>query len=200
MNKFRIEHKDGRIYLHTPYHPRFVTKIKKAGAKWDGSTWSMDEKNKEVARQIMLDVYGCDDRFENPFLTHIKKCSVKITVKKDLYASRGPVTMLGRIIASAKGRDSGAKIGDDVCFEKGGATSWGSVKNWNTKINAGSVIILHDVPTYAIENKIDFGYNDEDIDLEIIPSQSKADPRQELLEEKERLLARLAEIEQLLAD
>ncbi len=120
--------------------------------------------------------------------------SGKVTVgDHTISAHTGPVVLFGRTVASAHGRDSGAKIGEGVCFEAGGCTSGGSVKNWYTVIESGSVLTIYDVPRRAAEEKL--GWSDSYGSFEIVEA---ADPLAGLKAEKEALLKRLAEIDAIL--
>lgn len=146
---------NGRIAVDTPYNPEFVRRIKQAGGRWDASrrVWICDARDIETVRQIMRDVYGRDDLPQ-------EVVSVRVTVGGNrIEAYRGPVVLFGRTVASAYGRDSGAKVGEGVSFSAGGATSGGSMKNWYTIIRPGSVFTIHDVPKAAVEQKL--GWHDE---------------------------------------
>jgi hypothetical protein len=179
---------NGKIAIETPYNPEFVKRIKKTGGRWNGrnKTWETDERNLDVVRSIMRDVYGQDDLPQ-------ELINIRVTLKESVDELRGPIVMFGRTIASAFGRDSGAKIGSGVCFEAGGCDSAGSVKNWYTKISSGSVITIHDVPRRAVEEKL--GWNDDYGTFEIVEA---TDLLASLKAEKEALLKRIAEIDEIL--
>jgi len=219
---FKIIEANGKAQIVSPYNPEFVDKIKKLGGRWDSAAkvWTVDPRNVEVVRQAMREVYGQDDRPAD-------LVSVKVTMLSSKSEGRGPVVMLGRTIASAWGRDSGARIGEGVVFVEGGADSggsvvmlgrtiasaWGrdsgarigegvvfveggadsggSVKNWETVVTKGSVIIIHDVPRALAEA------NPEGLTLEILAEETPN--LAALQEERERLLARVAEIDAILA-
>lgn len=180
---------NGKLAVDSPYNPVFVKRIKKAGGKWNASnrTWEVDERSIDTVRSIMREVYGQDDLPQ-------ELVTVKVTIgDKSLNEWRAPVVLFGRIIASARGRDSGARPGEGVCFEKGGCDSGGSMKNWYTIVSAGSEITIYDVPRLAVEQKL--GWKDEYGTFEVIEN---GDPLAALRAEKEALLKRLAEIEELL--
>ncbi len=180
---------NGKLAVDTPYNPNFVSKIKKAGGRWNpgNRTWEIDERSINTVRAIMREVYGQDDLPQ-------ELVTVKVTIgDKNLEEWRAPVVLFGRTIASARGRDSGARPGEGVCFEKGGCDSGGSMKNWYTIVRAGSEITIYDVPRLAVEQKI--GWKDEYGTFEVIEN---GDPLAALRAEKEALLKRLAEIEELL--
>ena len=186
---------DGKIAVTSPFNPNFITKIKAAGAKWDAEseTWQLDAANIETARAIMREVYGRDDQEVG------ETVSVRVTLLQAVSALQAPVVLFGRTIASARGRDTGARLGDGVCFEKGEPTSGGSAKNWRTVIPVSSVIILHDVPRAFVDaeraNPMKNIYDEQQLQIEIL--ETKID-RNALLEERARLLKRIEEIDALL--
>jgi len=181
---------NGKISIDSPYNPDFVAKIKGAGGRWNPSdkTWEIDERSLEAVRAIMREVYGQDD-------LPTEKVSVKITIGADseVYEDRGPVVLFGRVVASARGRDSGARLGDGVSFEAGGAHSGGSMKNWYTYIGKESVFTIYDVPRLAVERKL--GWEDDYGTFEVLENGNQ---KAALEAEKEALLKRLAEIEELM--
>ncbi len=188
----KIEVKNGVANVYTPYNPDFVKKIKGiGGAKWNSSEkcWSIPETAVEAAREIMTDVYGYSDTKENETI------SLKVTFNESISEWRDDVVLFGKVLAHAYGRDSGARVGDDVAYISGGATSGGSVKNWNSVVKKGSVAILSNV-NKAVYEKSKNDYND-DIIIEVLETKSS---KQQLLEEKERLLKRIAEINKLLQE
>ena len=198
---------DGNIFIASPYNPDFVSRIKVAGAKWDasGKTWVMDTRAIETAREILRDVYGEDDRGG-------ERVTVRVTVGEDaLEKLQCPVVILGRTVASAQGRDSGARIGEGVSFIRDAPSSGGSVKNWRTIVPAGSVFDLYDVPLAAAQAALDAqkeeplrhkysSYGDGVIySIEAIaPAAPATLDRDALTAERERLAARIAEIDKLL--
>lgn len=180
---------NGKIAVDSPYNPVFVKRIKKAGGRWNpgNKTWEIDERSINTVRAIMREVYGQDDLPQ-------ELVTVKVTIgDKNLEEWRAPVVLFGRTIASARGRDSGARPGEGVCFEKGGCDSGGSMKNWYTIVRAGSEITIYDVPRMAVEQKI--GWDEDYGTFEVIEN---GDPLAALKAEKEALLERLAEIEEIL--
>jgi hypothetical protein len=190
MCKIAIKTQNGNIAVTSPYNPEFVTKAKKLGGRWNSATktWDFDERNIESVRTTLKDVYGQDDR-------PTKLVSVKVVLTKELSVWQGPVTLFGRVIASASGRDSGARIGEGVAFEKGSPDSGGSVKNWHTEVSSNSIILIHDLPEVAITEKLD--WSDSYGTFEILNNNPVID-RTSLESEKVALLDRLAEIEKLL--
>jgi len=182
---------NGKIAIETPYNPNFVSKIKKAGGKWNpgNKTWETDERSIEAVRAIMREVYGQDDLPQ-------ELVNVKVTIgQQSISQHTGPIVLFGRAIASAWGRDSGARVGEGVCFESGSATSGGSAKNWYTIIKENSVFTVYDIPKKAVEEKL--GWSDDYGTFEIVEN---SDPLAALKAEKEALLKRLTEIDAILSE
>lgn len=67
------------------------------------------------------------------------------------------------------------------------------MKYWRTYIDADSVVILRNVPKIILSEELPDG-----VTYEIMPDEPSPD-RKALLSEKESLLARIAEIDKLLA-
>ena len=190
--KMEIKIKDQAALVYTPYNADFVKKIKAiGGARWDGESkaWKVPANTVAEVRAIMMDVYGETDE-----PVECEKVNVRLTFESSIHGWHAPVTILGKTIASAWGRDSGARVGDDVSFVEGNPTSGGSVKNWTTVIPEGSICVLHDVPKAMVkdENVPDgVRYEIEDRSAEV--------QRNALIQERERLLRRIAEIDAQLA-
>lgn len=188
MNEFAIELAGGKAYVYTPYDPAFVSKIKLLGGRWNPAEkcWMVSDSAVEDARRVMREVYGRDDQ---PVAETV---DVQLVFDKDVDELRAPVALLGRIIASASGRDSGASVGTDVLFISGCPTSGGSVKNWRTVVHEGSVVRLPRLPKGAVENP-DLP---DGVRMEVLGGETD---RAALEAEKAKLLARIAEIDELLA-
>ena len=137
----------------------------------------------------MMEVYG-----ETDLPNTCGSVTVKVTFKEEWSERCDDVIIFKKVIASARGRDSGARPGDDVTFLEGEPTSGGSMKNWESVVPAGCVVLLRHVPlTVWEEDKDNEYYTAEIVD------EGKETKRKELEEEKARLLARIAEIDKELA-
>lgn len=186
-----IKIKDGMADVYTPYNPYFVRKIKGiGGTKWVSSEkcWRVPEAAIEAVREMMKDVYGYSDVMQNETVT------LKVTFNEEVRECQDDIVLFGKVLARVYGRDSGAKIGEDVAFIKGGAGSGGSVKNWESYIREGSVVILSNVNKSLYERRMKS--LPSEIEVEVL---NKIDKKQ-LSEEKERLLNRIAEIDRILAE
>lgn len=193
MSAIRIETKGEKIYIASPYNADFVSRIKLIGGKWEAGSrrWAIKADALEAARKAMMEVYGETD--EAPAAETV---TLVLEFRAEMVKAQGPITIAGKTIAAAFGRDSGARVGDDVAFIAGAPESCGSVKNWSTCIPEGSVCEVYRVPKAVAENVIantDAAYKAH------IKGGVKID-REKLIAEKQALLARLAEIDQLLGE
>jgi len=194
MLKISID--EGKANVYAPYHPAFVTRIKKlGGAKWDGTEkcWTVNVEMIPHVREIMAAVYGETDE-EAP----AERVTIKLTAGSECYSWHSPVTAFGKILSSASGRDSGARIGDDVAYIKGNARSGGSAKNWYSVVSDGAEIMLYNVPKILWDRYLDKLAEGEEFDYtaELVETKIDVDA---LNAEKAKLLSRIAEIDVLLS-
>lgn len=188
----KITFADTSAYIDTPYNREFVSQIKTiGGARWDSArrVWKIPAACVDQARAIMRRVFGeCDLPDES------RRVTVKLTFNENVASDkRSSISIFGKQIARAFGRDSGAVVGEDVSFIEGKPTSGGSRANWLTYIPAGCVALLRNVPEGILAEGLPDG-----VTYEIVPDEP-APNREALLSEKQRLLARIAEIDKLLA-
>ena len=194
MCNIKVNIENGRAKVFTPFNRDFVAAIKNVGGrKWDADNkcWTVPEESLSQVRQIMMDVYG-----ETDLPDAGGSVTVKVTFKEEYSERRDDVIIFKKVIASARGRDSGARPGDDVTFLEGKPTSGGSMKNWESVVPAGCVVLLRHVPLSVWEQDKD---SDSEYYTAEIIDEGKDVKRKELEEEKARLLARIAEIDKELA-
>lgn len=70
----------------------------------------------------MQNIYGFTDITENETL------SLKVSFNEAAHEWHSDVILFGKTLAHATGRNSGARVGDDVAYIKGEAVSGGSLK------------------------------------------------------------------------
>lgn len=131
----KIEIVDTKAYIYTPYNAEFVKAIKGiGGARWnrDKSAWAIPADCADQAREIMRRVYGEDDRPDCG-----ERVDVRLTFDSSVSEWQSAVTIYGKTISRAYGRDSGARCGDDVAFVEGQPESGGSVKKLDERSTAG---------------------------------------------------------------
>lgn len=197
MSDIVLKSSEGRTEIYTPYNPDFVSEIKRiGGARWNSSSkcWSVPEEMTDAAREIIKSVYGYTDQEKATEMV-----SVIVKFSRDVYKTRGLYEMFGKVLSRAWGRDSGAKAGDDVIYLQGKPKSGGSRNNWDSIVPEGSVVKITNIPKSVYESKIQelekAGKYYYTIELE-----GTKINRQALLDEKEKLLARLKEIEKILSE
>lgn len=190
----KINLSDKTFSVDTPYNAMFVQEAKNLGGKWVDSQWQFDIRELQRVKDAMFCIYGADTERED-------LCTMRVEWMEDTHAAQSAIMRHGRTIAKATGRDSGARLGEGILLLKGGFTSEGSVKNWTTKANAGTVVLIRDFPRQAMEaylqadkEKVEKGET-----LRSIHSLHEEDNRiNSLKEEKERIEKRLGEINEIL--
>lgn len=174
MTDIKVTIKDGKANLYTPYNADFVKAVKAlGGARWNASSrcWTISEDMLPQARKIMMDVYGYTDEEQAETIT------VKATFAKDVYEECDSVVILGKTVARAYGRDTGAKPGEDVLLQEGVLASGGSRANWRSIVRAGSVVTLYNVSRTLYDAKKDS--LPEGVSVEIIEDESKKEEKKE---------------------
>ncbi|MFI3326950.1 MAG: hypothetical protein R3Y35_12390 [Clostridia bacterium] len=140
MKKYNITVANDRALITTPFNRNFIKKIKGIGsAKWNGSQWDVPEYAIDIVREFMQEVYGETDIFS------CEKIDLGITLKEAISEYRAGIELFGKSICHAYGRDSGAKISEDVILKTGKMASGGSAKWWTTEIEKGTTFILKNV-------------------------------------------------------
>lgn len=182
-----IKINNNKAEVYTPYNSDFVKRIKQIdGRRWDRSNgcWTVPVESVNIVREIMMDVFGMCD-------LPAKTIKLRINVKEELSERCGDVNLFGKCLCHAWGRDSGGKAGSGVSYVKGKPGSGGSAKNWCSIVPEGCEIVLTDVPETLYEKEKD----DERIEIQIVNDEVD---REKLLSERENLLKRLEEINELL--
>jgi hypothetical protein len=141
-----VEKVDNKIYVKNQYNPYFNIVARQIGGRFDYTekAWVFDSRNNELLEEKLLSIFGTDG--------YSQSCvDVEVTVKRDIIAYKEPIYLAGRIIAQAKGRDTGAWNGDKITFVNKSANSGGSIKNWTTEIKEGAVFKILDLYTGAVK-------------------------------------------------
>lgn len=110
----------------------FNTAVKALGAKFNGSTW--------IAPELAQDEFNALNAKYNEDIV-----AVELTVSDDnrdrnaWLGTAHAVAIGGYVLATAYGRDSGAKLSPGIAVISGGFSSGGSAKNYRCCINGDSV-------------------------------------------------------------
>ena len=188
----KIEIVDNKAYLTPPYNPDFVRAIKSiGGARWVGARKAgrIPAEAVDEAREIMRDIYGEDD-FGG------EKVTARLSVTTDITSDyRKPIVVFGRSVISAISRDGGCIIGDGVSIVCDGEqpSSGGSAKNYYAQVPEGAKITLYNIPKSAINDDLPRG-------IELVSVETNQINRAALVEERERLMARIAAIDEALKE
>lgn len=187
----KITVKEGKAYVETPYNKEFVSKIKQiGGARWNASSrcWMVPEAEVDTVRTYMREVFG-----ETDLPDDAERVTVEVTFLEETADWDGEIALFGRQICRAFGRDSGARVGEGVTLIDGKIGSGGSRANWTVWIGEGAKFRIRNLPRKALS--IESPYK-----VEVREVQQGGIDREALIAERDKLQARLAEIEALLSE
>lgn len=189
MSDITITTEGTSIYLASPYNPDTSPKAKALGGSWDAArkAWRFDARDEDRVRALAVDIFGTDGA---PAQTVTVRLAMD-EVDGMLVRQRGPehVHLFGRAVVTRRGRDMPVTLGKGVvCVEGGFAASGGSVKNPAINAQPGTILEIRDVPA-GHKDLAEYGQVvDEQVDVDA------------LLAERDKLMARLAEIDALLPE
>lgn len=192
MNDIKVTQTGKQISVVSPYNPAFVARAKEVGGKWDPSqrAWTFPVEAEDVVREALLEHYGYSEGSTETCTIRVRKPDSV----SDTASSSTVIRVGGREVARAFDRDSGAKVADGVIVEQGGFGSGGSRKNPDVTENPDTVVRITEMPRTMADRLV----SKHPEHIEII---EEADDRKRALEaERERLAARMAEIDRELAD
>jgi hypothetical protein len=193
MSKVTITKTPSEVHVQSPYNALFVKGARMLAGKFSGGVWSFNVRDEDRVRSLCGDVYGSDGVISDT-------CTVRLEMPKGAAASREAIDFYGFSLARAFGRDSGAKISEGIVVLEGGFYSGGSVRNWTTLAQNGTVVLLRDFPRHRAQRIVSGEEGSEwpgwtvSIEDERPPVDIAA-----LEDEKSRLMARLEEIENTLS-
>lgn len=189
----KITRTNCEIAVQSPYSPALPARAKAMSGKWnrDGGVWVFPIAAEKQVADLFRDIYGeWDDETS-------KTVNLLCTVNERRAVTGESLTLQNRVIARAFGRDSGARTSEGVIVISGGFGSGGSVKNWQTSVQAGTKFRLLNVPVEKANIlTTDTEWCDE-IKIEQDESSAPVD-RNALIEERTKLSRRIAEIDALL--
>lgn len=194
MSAPQKEVRGGELFVQSPYNSIFVEGAHKLNGQWVKPHWVFDARDEARVDALIRTVYGDADDL----------CTLRITWTSSGRAPQAPITVHGRSIATAWGRDSGAKLAEGVILLQGGFDSGGSVKNWVTTVAQGTVVLVRDFPKVRAEQLC--ASTDKSMRAYAIEPEEKkttlsaeAPSAEALLAERTSHLARIAEIDKILA-
>lgn len=182
--KTKIE--NGKVYVQSDYNRDYISRAKGIQGRWNAPYWVFPEENIDELRELLLDVYGeCGDLAEEAPVT------VTVDLDLDKYKYGAEVTIGSFVAVKRRYRDSEVIYADNVMLVSGGFTpTGGSAKHPAVYHETGTVIRVKDIPVRLYEKIKDL----DGVTLYKTPDNSA------LIEERNRLLARLAELNALIGD
>jgi hypothetical protein len=128
----KITKVDDKLCLYAPYNFKIVNSARKMGGKWKSDCWVFDYDSdvEQSLKKLVEKVFN--------FKLDGDYAPAYITIKDTIYELQEPLVIGGVILASARGRDSGAEVGKGVVILEGNIDSGGSMKNWKTYAYEGT--------------------------------------------------------------
>lgn len=176
-----IEIKDDRVYLRAPYSASLPAGAKKIGGRFDGSSksWHFDPRDEERVRALAVRIFGTDGTASD---------LVTIQVRFESFAEYKSISIAGTAIVEKRSRDELPRVGGGAVLVSGGFSLKDRGSRAHPQIGQNDAVIeLRDVPRAAVPDWEEVTVLDERIDFDA------------LNREKAKLVARLAEIEAMLA-
>lgn len=149
MQHINITKEGKQFFVEAPWNPLFIDELKKLHGKWnpDKKIWTVDSFVDAQLHEIICEIFG---DLSGPTIE-----SIKCSVISELRQEQDSVVFLGKVIASAKGRDTRITFDQDVVYTAKEPISGGSKKHWYSIIPQGSEFIIHDVPVDLYQNYVD---------------------------------------------
>lgn len=180
---------DGKIKILSDYNINFIKGAKLIEGKWKSPYWVFPEENESAVRELLLDIYGTTGEPQETVDLLVDISEVYYT-NKFLYQNDNNIYLCRRILCTRYDRDSEVRLGENVLLIKGGfANSGGSRKYPSVSPQEGTILKVKRCPVSVYERVKDLP------EITLCESTGTADRKSQLLEEKERLQKRLAEIE-----
>ena len=136
-----------QIFLDVPYIKELPLKLRNRGGDWNGRNWVFENNLiiKKNLTEFLSNYFG--------YKVGGTTSNAVITALEEVNAEMDSIRFKGFVLASARGRDTGAKTGNGVTLLSGNIDSWGSKKNWNSYIQKGTRFLIPDFPIFFVINK-----------------------------------------------
>lgn len=179
----------GMIAVSSPVNPDFVKGAKRLGGKWSGDTkaWLFDVRDRGRVEDLLATCYGYSAAASGELAT------VRIVLDED-NAGDKEVYFAGRSICSRRYRDVPVKTADNVVVIDGEFPASAGSMRYPAVIRGSRTVTIEvrDVPVEALAAEKELRFERIDADTQA--------QREALIAERERLIARLAEIDEALND
>lgn len=172
---------NGKIKVKSDYNKEFIQRAKLIEGKWTAPYWSFPEENECEVKALLLEIYGENG---DPQET--------VDILVDISEMDGEsIDLCGRILCYRRFRDSSVTLAENVMLTQGGFPySGGSMKHPRINPNPGTILKVKKCPVSVYERIKEMGC--------VTLCETKGtnnNKREALLDEKNRLLRRLEEIE-----
>lgn len=136
------------VYAYTPFSSDFVKAARNLKGKWDyqKSAWLFSKSHYSNVKELLQRLFSVSG--EEPYETVIIRIP-DLTMTSDYCDD---ISLFGYCLCYAKGRDSGAALGDNVYLISGEIHSGGSSKNWKTICN-NATFEIHNFPVAALDRE-----------------------------------------------
>jgi len=185
----KIETYNERVYAFTPYDKAFVARAKTLKGKWDPAkkAWHFDPRDEDRVRELCVSIFGtAGDPGDAADVVTVR---IKAADHESPDRRENHITFAGRRVAWRPVRDEPVRLAPNVVVIEGAFPTSGGSQQY-PRVCAGDDVILEvrDIPrvTLKLEGEGRYEIAGETIDVEA------------LREERERLVARIAEIDVLL--
>ena len=202
--RVRISIDGSDMLVRSQYNPVFSRRARQLGGDWERPSslpiggwsegaWRFDARSADLVRALCLAVYGDDGS------DLVRRTDVRLKALADIVATRDLVRILGRTLVEARGRDSGAQVGEHCVLESGEISSGGTSRHWETRVAQGSVFRMYEVPVVMLEGE---QWDPHQFKVSELHREAEASAlEEEYLETQRKLIVeRLAEIDQRLAE
>lgn len=178
------------IKVKSPFSSFFVTRAKQIQGEWKKPYWIFPLKNKEYVINALLDIYGdCNE------LSDKEIPCVDVILDMDKYPWGHYIKIDKFVVAERPARNADVILSPKALVIKGGfEESGGSVKNPCIDVLDGTIIKVENIPLVVAER----AKNLDGITIKEINHDENKNNKESLLEERERLVKRLEEIDTLL--
>lgn len=147
----KIKRTDTQISVSSPFNVNLPKRARALSGNWNSAehVWIYPRAAEPQVKDLYLDIYGEWDTQSTEYVN--LRCTVGPDGASNLCES---LTLGGRPIARAIGRDSGARTAEGVIVLAGKFDSGGSMKNWRTSVEGDTIFRLLNVPRTKAEELV----------------------------------------------
>lgn len=181
-----LKNENGKLYITSPYNKSFIAQMRGLGGSWDADrkAWVIAESKKESVNAILKNIYGYSSE-----ATAIISVQYKGGDFENLNSDDYGCVKIGAFVAARRPSRDARVIFYNTFIVEGEMQSSGGSARWPKVECPDNLILQSDIPQFIYDSLPE----DKKALLTIIDAGNK---KESLISEKEKLLARLAEIEE----